>query len=317
MQSRPQILFAHAVYDLAKEFVRQGGANPSRSVRSRDEMLPALAETDVLVISGLWTDTILDHAPRLKLIQSVSAGVDQYPRAELARRGIRLCSGQGVNANAVSDHAMALVLALSRQLHVALRDQASGSWAGMIADPMARQAELDGKSMVILGLGRIGSRLARLAQAFGMTVTGVRRTPGADTETLAVAPPSELKRLAAEADVLALTCPLTPETEGVINAEVIGAMKRSAYLVNVARGRVVDEVALTTALRHGRLAGAGLDCFHTEPMDPASPLWALPNVIVTPHSAGETQHYERNVVRLLLTNLQALGTKRDFTNLVI
>jgi phosphoglycerate dehydrogenase-like enzyme len=132
-----------------------------------------------------------------------------------------------------------------------------------------------------------------------------------------VAPPSELKRLAAEADVLALTCPLTPETEGVINAEVIGAMKRSAYLVNVARGRVVDEVALTTALRHGRLAGAGLDCFHTEPMDPASPLWTLPNVIVTPHSAGETQHYERNVVRLLLTNLQALGTKRDFTNLVI
>ncbi|MGK7870911.1 NAD(P)-dependent oxidoreductase [Falsiroseomonas sp. E2-1-a20] len=166
--------------------------------------------------------------------------------------------------------------------------------------------------------GSITRSGSALAQAFGMRVVGVRRNRGdASPPGVELRAPEELMRVAAEADVLALTCPLTPETEGLVSAEVIAAMRPDAFLINVARGRVVDEPALVEALRAGRITCAGLDCFVEEPLDPASPLWAMPNVIVTPHSAGETQHYERNVVRLLLRNLDAFERGASLVNAVV
>lgn len=300
----PTVTLAHAVYDLEGEIGRQGVRCHVGTARDRGAMLPLLGDTEILVVSGLWRNDIPNLAPRLRLVQSVSAGTDQYDRALLRHRSIRLASAQGANANAVSDHAMALLLALTRRIHLARDDQHHARWTGMVGDPALREQELDGKTMVIVGPGRIGMRLSRLARAFGMHVAGVRRDRSAPSD-IPLHGPADLPMLAAEADVLALTCPLTPETEGLVSAAVIAAMKPGAILVNVARGRVVDEAALTASLQDGRIS-AGLDCFHDEPLPPDSPLWRLPNVVVTPHRGGETQFYERNVIALLRSNIAAM-----------
>ena len=158
-----------------------------------------------------------------------------------------------------------------------------------------------------MGLGRIGSRLARLAKAFDMRVVGIRRDAsrggdGAD----AVYAHDRLHEQLRSADIVALTCPLTPETTNLIDAKALSAMKPTAHLVNVARGKVVDEPALIRALQEKRLAAAGLDVTQVEPLPATSPLWAMPNVLITPHTAGETQRYEDGVIDLLVENLDRL-----------
>ncbi|ACA17845.1 D-isomer specific 2-hydroxyacid dehydrogenase NAD-binding [Methylobacterium sp. 4-46] len=299
--------FAHPAYRLHEEFAARGHPARAFAVESRAALRARLAEADVLVVSGLWHDDMIAAAPRLRLIQSVSAGTDQFDRDRLAAAGIRLASAQGANAGAVAEHAMALILSLQRQLHRARDHQAARHWRPMIADRAAREEESAGRTLVIVGLGGIGRRLAGLARAFGFRVVGVRRQAVPCPEADAVVPPGDLLAVLPRADIVALTCPLTRETEGLIGKAALAALKPGALLVNVARGRVVDEAALLRALREGRLAGAGLDCFHDEPLPPDSPFWALPQVIVTPHSAGETRHHETRVVDLLLDNLARLG----------
>ncbi|WP_207482907.1 D-2-hydroxyacid dehydrogenase [Arenibaculum pallidiluteum] len=299
--------FAHAAYQLGAEFAAR--RHPARffEVRTLDALRSRIAEADVLVVSGLWRNDLVQTAGRLRFIQSISAGTDQFDRDLLARSGIRLASAQGANERAVAEHAMALILSLSRQLHLARDHQSARRWRPMIGERDRREDEIHGKTLVVVGLGRIGLRLAGLARAFGMRVVGVRRRPDPSAPVDAVVPPGRLREVLAEADILALTCPLTPETEGLIGPGELGALKPGAFLVNVARGRVVVEDALVEALRDGRLAGAGLDCFHEEPLPPGSPFWTLPNVVVTPHSAGETRRYETNVVDILMENLDRLG----------
>ena len=177
----------------------------------------------------------------------------------------------------------------------------------MIGDLAEREDELGGKTLLIVGLGRIGGRLARLAKAFDMRVIGLRRDPAAGRGAAdAVHRMDELKSLLPEADFVALTCPLTKETENLIDAEALGRMKPSAHLVNVARGRVVDEAALVEALAARRIAGAGIDVTAEEPLAPNSPLWGMPHVLITPHTAGETRRYEDNVIEILRDNLGRL-----------
>ena len=300
------ICFAHVAYQLHEQFSTLGTGIRSFAVRDGETLTARIGEADVLVISGLWNNPLLERAGKLKYIQSIGAGTDQFPRDELARRGIRLASAQGVNMRAVAEHAMALILALARRLPEARDNQARQHWRGMIADISGREDELGGKTLLIAGLGQIGGRLARLAKAFDMRVIGLRRNPAAGGPADAVRPMSELKALLPEADFVALTCPLTPETTNLIDAAALDRMKRAAYLVNVARGRVVDEAALVAALRSGGIAGAALDVTVEEPLAASSPLWAMPQVLVTPHTAGETRKYEDNVIAILRDNLDRL-----------
>ncbi|HEX2726986.1 MAG TPA: D-2-hydroxyacid dehydrogenase [Beijerinckiaceae bacterium] len=302
-----QICFAHAAYQLGDEFSARNTGMRHFEVRDLGELQARIGEADVLVVSGLWRNELLERAGRLRFIQSVSAGTDQYARDLLRAKGVRLASAQGANERAVAEHAIALILALERQLPQARDNQASRTWRGMIANRSRREDELGGKTLVIVGLGRIGSRVAMLARAFGMRVIGIRRSAGAAPDAVdAVVGPDRLLEVLPDADFVALTCPLTPETEGLIGAPQLSAMKRSAYLINVARGRVVDEAAMLSALQDGRIAGAGLDCFHDEPLPTSSPFWGFANVLITPHTAGETRRYESNVVDLLLDNLERL-----------
>jgi D-2-hydroxyacid dehydrogenase (NADP+) len=302
------VCFAHSAYRLADELRSRGKVPPHFEVRSLDELKARIGEADVLVVSGFWRNEMAKDAPKLKFIQSISAGTDQYDRKVLAEHGIRLASAQGANQRAVAEHAMALILALTRQLHLARDNQAKRAWRGMIGDPAEREKEIGGSTLVIYGLGGIGSRLATLARAFGMRVVGVRRSPRTPSDPADdLVPPERFTEALSTADFVALTCPLTPETEGLMGETEFAAMKSSAYLINVARGRVVQEEALLDALRERRIAGAGLDCFHEEPLPPDSPIWTFENVLVTPHSAGETQRYEANIIDLLLENLDRLS----------
>jgi len=218
-RSELNICFAHVAYRMRDRFAARGTGSRSFQAWSREELLERLGESDVLVISGLWRNDLLDHAPKLRFIQSIGAGTDQFDKELLARRGVRLASAKGVNEKAVSEHAMALILALTRRLPEARDKQARHIFRGMIGEIAKREDELAGKTLLIIGLGGIGGRLARLAKAFELRVIGVRRDPkaginGAD-EVHGI---KALKQLLPQADVVALTCPLTPETRGIINA---------------------------------------------------------------------------------------------------
>jgi phosphoglycerate dehydrogenase-like enzyme len=305
-KGEPTICFAHSAYALRDEFLARGHGAPSFEVSSLDDLRERAPEAEVLVVSDLWRGDLLPRLTQLRFIQSVSAGTDRFDKAAIAAAGIRLASGQGCNERAVAEQAIGLILTLARQLHFARDNQARQYWRPMIGDRAVREDELCGKTLLVVGLGRIGLRLAKLAAAFDMRVVGVRRSAGPRPHVEAVVHPDRLAEAAAEADFVALTCPLTPETEGLIDARILGAMKPSAYLINVARGRVVDEAALIDALGNSGIAGAGLDCFHEEPLPAASPFWRMPQVIVTPHSAGETRAYESNVIDILLDNLHRL-----------
>ena len=301
------ICFAHVAYRMAERFALRAAGIKHFQVSTLDELTARVGECDVLCVSMMWRNELIARAARLAFIQSISAGTDQYAREALAAAGIRLASAQGVNSEAVAQHAMALILALTRQLHLARDNQAGRHWRGMISDLSQREDELGGKTLLIVGLGHIGARLAALARAFGMRTIATKHDPstGAGLADAAFAP-DRLLELLPEADMVALTCPLTPATERLIGASALAAMKPSAILVNVARGRVVDEPALVEALADRRIAAAGIDCTVEEPLPAASPLWALDNALITPHTAGETRRYEDNVIDLLLENLERI-----------
>lgn len=313
------ILFAHGAYDMKPIFDAQVDGIRTTQVSNREDLAKALPEADVLVTSMLWSNELLPQATRLKFIQSVSSGTNHYDTAAFADMGIRLASGAGVNKNAVSEHAIGLMLSLTRRLALARDNQHAKFWRTEQTDPMLREDELPGKTMVIVGTGGIGDRICKLAKAFDMKVVGVRRDPskgrGAADEVYSF---HDLKSLLPQADVLVLSCPLTEETKGIVDADALSLMKPTAYLVNVARGGCVDEPALIEALQENRIAGAGIDVTASEPLSAESPLWDMPNAVLTPHSAGETRKYELNVLSLLSKNLERLWEGRsDLVNQVV
>jgi len=301
------ICFAHVAYRMGERFALRDAGLDWFEVRGFEDLKARIAEVDVLLCSGLWRNELIAAAPRLAFIQSISAGTDQYSRDSLRAAGIRVASAQGANERAVAEHAIALILAMARKIPEARDNQSAKKWRGMIGDISKREDELGGKTLLVVGMGRIGSRLVTLAKAFDMRVIAIRRDPskGAGAADKVVGE-DHLLGMLPQADFVALTCPLTRETENLIDAKVLAAMRPSAYLVNVARGKVVNEPALVEALTQKRIAGAALDCVWDEPLPAASPLWGATNALITPHTAGETRRYEDNVIDLLLENLERL-----------
>lgn len=313
-----RICFAHAAYRLGERFAVRNSGIAHVEVRSAEDLARELPLSDVLVVSMLWKNELARPAGRLRFVQSISSGTDWYDKDVLRTCGIRLASAAGVNAEAVAQHAMALMLALRRRLPEARDNQRAQHWRGMISEIAAREDQLTGKTLLVVGLGRIGLRLARLAKAFDMRVIATKRNPASSAASVdAVAGNDRLHELLGEADVVAITCPLTPETEDLIDAAALAAMRPTAHLINVARGRIVDEPALIRALAEKRIAAAALDVTVEEPLPAASPLWAMPNVLITPHVAGETQAYEDGVIDILLENLERLWRGEPLVNQVV
>lgn len=235
-------------------------------------------------------------AENLRWLHTFSAGVDDPFFGTLRERGVQLSTSSGAHAVPIAHTVILYLLALTRDLPGWLRDQAAHRW-----NPRSI-GELSGLHLGVLGLGPIGLEVARLGAAFGMRVTGMRRTPRGDEpcETLPLAAIDDwLPRL----DVLVVAVPLTDETRGLLDARALGRLAPGALVVNVGRGPIVDEPALVEALRSGHLGGAGLDVFAEEPLPAASPLWDLPNVIVTPHSSGTCPGNHDRATEIFLENL--------------
>jgi len=311
--------FAHPAYQLAAAFDARGTGIASFQTWTREETRDRIGDGDVMVCTGFWDNALLPQAEKLKFIQVCGAGYDAFDLDAIGAKGIRLSNSSGCNVNAVSDHAMALLLSLTRQIHTGRDNQHKPQWRGMISDLTQREDELPGKTMLIFGLGKIGGRLARLAKAFDMTVIGLKRDTSSPVDHVdELHPSASLMEHLPCADVTVLTCPLTEETRNVIDGAAFGAMKESSYLVNVARGGCVDQDALIDAMRNNVIAGAGIDVTVEEPLAEDSPLWGMENVILTPHTGGETRKYEENVVDYLIENLNRLsrGEKALFNQVI-
>lgn len=237
---------------------------------------------------------------RLRWLQSSSAGVDNVPLDALERLGAAVTSASGVHPQPVAETAFAMLLAFTRQLHKSARAMADRRW-----ERFPPYGELRGRTMAVVGAGRIGGEIARLAQAFGMRTLGVRRSgePAAHYDRMAAF--AELDGVLAESDVVVNVLPATEETRRLFDAERFGRMKAGALFVNVGRGVTVDTDALVDALRSGRLGGAGLDVLEPEPLPAEHPLWGMDNVIVTPHIGGLTDRYGERLADIFVENLQA------------
>lgn len=246
----------------------------------RDRFAALMADAEVLwhVLQPATAEAIA-AAPRLRLIQKIGVGVNTIDLDAARRRGIPVCNLPGTNARAVAELALLLMLGALRQ--VSRFDAATRAGRGWSSDPAAQDClgELGGRTVGLVGFGAVPRALAPVLAAMGCRLLYAARSPKPD----ALGEWGPLEDLLAESDVVSLHVPLTPETERMIDARALARMKPGAVLVNTARGGLVDQPALVEALRHGPLAAAGLDVFEREPLDPADPLLALPNVVLTPH----------------------------------
>ena len=254
----------------------------------------------------------LRSAPNLRWLQVPSAGMDRPVYAELRERGVRLSSATGANAKAVAQTAVAGILALARGIPMWLDAQRSHRWQPL-RGPLT-PLQLDGQHAVVIGMGPIGQDIGRLLKAFELRVTGVRRSPASAPSFDRVVGFGDLAGVVAEADWIVIACPLTGETRNLIDAKLLARMRPAARLVNVARGEIVDEPALAEALRKGALGGAYLDVFATEPLPESSPLWDMPNVLISAHSAGGSTGHQRAVTELFKNNLERIAAGQPLIN---
>jgi D-2-hydroxyacid dehydrogenase (NADP+) len=283
-------------------------ADPSVSVVGTDDDLSAC---DALVTFE-YEDRFLDAG--LDWIHSIQAGVDRFPFDALQERGIALTNSTGIHGDVVGETAVGLMLSFARRLHAHRSNQERGEWTKPAWDdafPLRRE------SACVVGLGTLGRGIATRAAALGMDVTGVKRTPTPVDGVDEVSPPEALHDAIADARFVALAVPLTDDTEGMISTPEFEAMCDDAYLINVARGPVVDQSALVDALDSGAIAGAGLDVFETEPLPAASSLWDREEVILTPHAAGFNDEYYERVATIVRENLRRLAAGESLTNRVV
>jgi phosphoglycerate dehydrogenase-like enzyme len=247
------------------------------------------------------------RAPNLEWLHTMSAGTDHPVFSMLRDQGVTVTNSSGASAPSIAQTVMLYLLALGRDLPRLTRAQAARRW-----DP-ATSHDLHGLRLGIVGLGAIGAEVVRLADAFGMTTIGLRRTVRGD-EPCETWTNDRLTDLLGWADAVVVTAPLTDATRGLFDAAAFAAMRPGAWFVNVGRGEIVDEAALVDALARDHIGGAGLDVFAVEPLPADSPLWLLPNVIVTPHSSGTTDRTHRRAIRLFLDNFRRRTNGAELLN---
>jgi D-2-hydroxyacid dehydrogenase (NADP+) len=234
---------------------------------------------------------ILRASPNLVWIQAHSAGADRPIFDEMMARGVRVTTASGANAAPVAHTAVAAVLALGRQFPVQIAAQQRREYTPMTNHP--RLHDLSGQMVLVLGLGAIGSLIAKYLEALNIKVIGITRSNF-----------TELNHYLPVIDFLVLACPLNAQTKGLVSADLIGKMKRGSYLVNVARGEVCIEADVIVALQSGQLGSAFLDGFEIEPLPMESPLWTMPNVMLSSHTAGHFSGHNEQVFQIFLKNLE-------------
>ena len=278
------------------------------------EALAEIGDADVLY--GHPTAELVAAAPNLRWIQSHSAGVEFVARfPALVESEIIITNTRGAHGPSIAEHVFALLLAFTRRVPTCLEWQRRRHWGRPEGYRTGR--EIKGATLGIVGYGAIGRAVAQRARAFEMEVLAVdaQAIDGAPWVE-EVWPASHLPELLERSEVVVVATPLTPETHHLLDAAMLARMRPDAYLIVVSRGGIVDEAALAEALRAGRLAGAGLDVTEQEPLSPDSPLWELPNVIITPHLAGDSDPKERRCVEILRDNLLRFARGEPLLNVV-
>lgn len=261
---------------------------------------------------------LLRQSPCLQWVHIHSAGADRQIYLDLRARGVLIATSSGANAQVVATTALAGLLAMARRFPWLWAEQQARQWTPLLGERMPR--DLPGQTATIVGWGPIGQTLGSCLQALGLKVVAVRQHAPAQLQNSA----AEVEMVAYEnlyqvlprTDWLILACPLTDTTRQLVNATVLTALPHGAHLINVARGEVVDQQALVSALQSGHLGGAFLDVFEHEPLPPDSPLWAMPQVMVTPHAAGHSDGNEERVSQMFLNNLRRFVAGQPLLNLV-
>ena len=245
-----------------------------------------------------YSEAVFAACPDLKLVSVWGTGTDNIDLNAAGMRGVTICNTPGINAFAVAEHALALMLAVARRITILDSEMRKGKW------PREMLTQLVGKTLGVFGMGAIGSRVAALGRGIGMTVLGWSAAGDEARIRKAGARPAAKEEILRAADVVSLHVRLTPETRGFLGRKELGLMKPTAILVNTGRGALVDREALLDALRQRRLLGAGLDVFHQEPLAADDPILALPNVVCSPHNAGQTPEVIRDGLLAAVENVE-------------
>jgi len=301
--------------------VHDWGTHPCAPDRFRDRLTSldcdvVVREADDLddcdaVVTLFHQDEFLES---VSWVHDIRAGYEDFPLEAYRERGVAVTNSTGVAGDLVGETALGLMLSLSKGLHRFRDRQAEARWERL---PVERPFELGRSSVCVVGLGQLGGSVASRAGVLGTDVVGVDVRPVSGLGLRRVYDVTDLSEAVADRRFVVLTTPLTPETRGLIDEDVLAAMREDAYLVNVSRGEVVDEDALVTALEADEIAGAALDVFVDEPLAPDSPLWAHPEVIVTPHAAAQADGYGRKLAELVRTNVARLDAGRPLWNEVV
>lgn len=301
-------------------------------VNAHDAPSAAKQIIDADAFFGKMTPELLQHAQRLQWIQAPTASLEHYLFPELIDHSARLSNMRGLYSDVIADHVMAYVLSFARNVHVYLRQQCNAEWApvgGEVARPTftagpATSSEIDRRqrhladcTLGVVGVGSIGSEICRRANAFSMKLVGVDpASRGVDGVLDEVWPTERLVDLLVQSDFVVIAAPHTPDTFKLFRREQFRRMKRSAYLINIGRGAIVDLQELTDALEAGEIAGAGLDVFEIEPLPADHPLWTMENVIITPHVAAASPRIAERHTETLLENIRRFAAGREPLNLV-
>jgi len=287
-------------------------AEQTGDAAAKTQLDALLAEADIIYGFRL-PQKVISRAPNLQWIQTMSAGVDRYLDNEFQRSSVIMTNVSGIHATPIGEFVLGLMLMFAKQAPLGFQLKQQRQWKPFIP------TVLHSKTVGIVGLGSIGREVARLAKSFGMKIVATRRS----TRQLEHAryvdllfAPDQLLKLLSESDFVVLTLPLTPESNKMIGETQLRSMKPTAYLINVARGNIIDEVALVHALEDHWIAGAGLDVFATEPLPGDSRLWELSNVILSPHIAGGMEDYIERATTVFCENLRRYLTGRRLLNVV-
>jgi len=282
------------------------------AVSTEKEILPHAEKMDILVTIFRASDDVFKRALRLQWVQALTTGVNYILNRPSLRKDVILTSCRGIHGPQMSEMAFLLMLALNRNFPQVIRNQDRGVWERWPGKLLLR------KKVGIFGVGVIGKEIAQKCKAFGMTVLGIDIVRPKLDSVDAFYGPEDLQRVAEEVDYLILVAPATPDTERIIGNKVLASMKPTAFLINLARGELVDEDALIQALDAGKIAGAALDALSSEPLPRDHPLWGKRNVIITPHVGGMSDIYREQAMPILEENLRRFlqGERRNLINYV-
>ena len=282
-------------------------------VGHHNDVGPYIADVDILLcFSPPMADHVVRDAPKLKWIQALGTGVDNIIDLPSLGAEVLVTNVRGIHGAPVSEATIAFMLSLARDMPRSVRAQAQSKWERWPS------ALLAGKTVGIFGVRLIAEYLAPICKTFGMTVVGISGSPRESRHFDRMAHRNDLIKVAGDLDFLVVLTPLTPETRNIVGEKVFAAMKPTAYLVNVARGGVVDEPALIAALEAGKIAGAGLDVFAQEPLPPGDPLWKTKNLTIFSHLGGYSQGYEDRAMPTIAGNMGKFlaGDLKSMINIV-